>query len=130
MIAGVMLGTRAWADSAPAPLGGLTGDPVRGLAIVRDRATGNCLICHRAPIANEPFQGELGPDLAGVGNRLTAGQIRYRLIDQSRLNSDTLMPPYHRVDGLTRVGARFQGQPALSAQQVEDVVAWLVTLRD
>ncbi|MBX9925678.1 MAG: sulfur oxidation c-type cytochrome SoxX, partial [Hyphomicrobiaceae bacterium] len=82
------------------------------------------------PVKGEAFQGNLGPDLAGVGGRLTAGQIRYRLIDQSRLNAETLMPPYYRVDGLTRVADRFRGQTALSAQHIEDVVAWLVTLTE
>ena len=121
---------RAWADDAPEPLDGLIGDPSRGLAVVLDRAAGNCLICHRVPVDGEAFQGDLGPELAGVGGRLTAGQIRYRVVDQSRLNPETLMPPYYRVDGLTRVADRFRGQTALSAQQIEDVVAWLVTLKE
>lgn len=131
VVAAMMLASPATAeaDAAPAPLGGAIGDPARGRAIVLDRASGNCLICHRVPVAAEPFQGDLGPDLAGVGGRLTEGQLRYRLIDQSRLNPETLMPPYHRVDGLTRVAERFRGQTALSAQQIEDVVAWLATLK-
>jgi sulfur-oxidizing protein SoxX len=124
------LAVSAWADTTPEALDGLVGDPARGLAVVRDRGTGNCLICHRAPISDEPFQGDLGPDLAGVGDRLTAGQIRHRLIDASRLNPATLMPPYHRTDGLTRVATRWQGRPVLTAQQIEDVVAWLATLRE
>lgn len=122
--------TDARADTADAPLDGAIGDAARGMAIVRDRASGNCLICHRVPIADEPFQGDVGPDLTGVGSRLTAGQLRYRLIDQSRINPATAMPPYYRIDGLTRVAERFAGRPALDAQQIEDVVAWLATLRD
>jgi L-cysteine S-thiosulfotransferase len=116
-------------DAVPSPLAGLSGDAIRGRQIIADRSVGNCLICHQVPIANEPFQGELGPNLAGVGSRLTAGQLRLRLVDQSRLNSATLMPPYYRTHGLNRVGGKFQGTPVLSAQQIEDVVAWLTTLK-
>lgn len=117
-------------DAVPEPLGGRTGDPARGRAIVLDRAAGNCLICHRVPVPEEPFQGDVGPDLTGVGARFGAGQIRLRLIDQSRLNPDTVMPPYYRVDGLTRVAAPFAGRPVLDAQQIEDVVAWLASLKE
>jgi L-cysteine S-thiosulfotransferase len=117
-------------DAIAAPLDGLTGNPANGRALVLDRETGNCLICHQVPIAGEPFQGDLAPSLAGAGARLTAGQIRYRLVDQSKLNPATLMPAYHRVEGLTRVAARYRGKPVFSAQQIEDVVAWLATLKD
>lgn len=104
------------------------GDPQRGRRIVRDRETGNCLICHKVPEPDELFQGDLGPDLGGIGKRLTAGQIRLRLVDESRLNPQTLMPPYYRVDGLNRVAARYRGKPVLTAQEIEDVVAYLGTL--
>jgi sulfur-oxidizing protein SoxX len=80
------------------------------------------------PEPNEPFQGDLGPDLGGIRTRLTAGQIRLRLVDESRLNPQTLMPPYYRVDGLNRVAARYRGKPVLTAQEIEDVVAYLGTL--
>lgn len=117
-------------DAVPEALGGLRGDALRGRAIVLDRRRGNCLICHRVPLDDEAFQGEIGPSLAGVGSRLDAGQIRLRLIDQSRLNPVTIMPPYYRITGLTDVAAAFRGRPALPAQAIEDVVAWLATLRD
>jgi len=117
-------------DAIPAPLAGLAGNAERGRKIVVDRETGNCLICHQIPITGEPSQGDLAPSLAGVGGRLTVGQIRFRLVDQSRLNPATLMPPYHRVDQLTRVAARFQNKPVFTAQEIEDVVAWLATLKD
>ena len=117
-------------DVVPAPLGGLLGDAERGKAIVLDRRRGNCLICHAFPIDGELFQGEIGPPMAGVGSRLEAGQIRLRLIDQSRLNADTVMPPYYRVEGLTDVAAEYRGRPALDAQEIEDVGAYLVTLKE
>lgn len=117
-------------DAVPAPLDGRVGDPARGRRIVLDRETGNCLICHKAPAPAERFQGDLGPDLAGVGGRLTVGQLRLRVVDQRRLNPASVMPPYHRIDGTARVGQRWRGKPALDAQAVEDVVAWLATLKE
>jgi sulfur-oxidizing protein SoxX len=115
-------------DAIAEPLAVTAGDPARGRRIVLDRETGNCLICHKVPEPAEPFQGTLGPDLCGIGTRLTAGQIRLRLVDESRLNPQTLMPPYYRVEGLNRVSARYRGKPVLTAQEIEDVVAYLGTL--
>ena len=89
-----------------------------------------CLLCHAGPFAEEPFQGNLAPDLAGVGTRLTEGQLRLRLVDGRRINPATIMPAYHRTDGLVRVGPAWQGKPLLAAQQVEDVLAFLLTLRE
>lgn len=117
-------------DTVPDSLGGLKGDAARGRQIVIDRTKGNCLICHSAKTVDEPFQGKLGPALDGVGRKLTAGQIRLRLIDQSRINGKTLMPPYYRMNGLNNVAPEYEGHPALNAQQIEDVVAWLATLKD
>jgi sulfur-oxidizing protein SoxX len=117
-------------DAIPAPLSGLNGNAARGLAIIRDRSVGNCLICHALPLPDELFQGEIGPSLAGVGSRLSAGQIRLRLVDQSRINPDTLMPPYYRIDGLVNVAPEYSGRPALDAQQIEDVVVYLAGLKD
>jgi sulfur-oxidizing protein SoxX len=118
-------------DAVTAPLDGKAGDTARGRNIVLDRANGNCLICHG--LSTEPserFQGNIGPDLKGVGSRLTPGQIRLRLIDQSIVNPKTIMPPYYRINGLTRVAQRFSGKPGLAPQQIEDVVAYLATLKD
>lgn len=116
-------------DAIPDPLGGSQGDAGRGRHIVLDRTTGNCLICHVVPEPAERFMGNLGPDLGGIGSRLSKGQLRYRLVDASRLNPQTVMPPYHRTDGLTRVAAQWRGLPVLSAQQIEDVVAYLASLK-
>lgn len=117
-------------DAIAAPLGGLTGEAARGLALIRDRRIGNCLICHRLDVTGEPFQGEIGPPLDGVGGRLTAGQIRLRLVDASRLDPDTVMPPYYRVAGLVNVAPQYQGRPALDARQIEDMVVYLAGLKD
>jgi L-cysteine S-thiosulfotransferase len=117
-------------DAVEAPLGGHLGDAVRGERLVRDRERGNCLICHRIPVPEERFQGDLGPTLAGVGSRLSLGQLRLRLIDQTRINPDTIMPAYYRIDGLIRVAPRYQGKPALTAAEIEDVIAWLATLKE
>lgn len=117
-------------DAIAAPLDGRAGDAARGAAVVRNRETANCLICHAIPDASEPFMGEVGPPLAGVGARLTPGQIRLRLVDPTLFNPDAAMPAYHRVDGLVNVDPRWRGQPVLSAQEIEDVVAWLATLQE
>ena len=117
-------------DTIPAPLTEQPGDAVRGRAIVASRQAGLCLLCHAAPIAEERFQGNLAPSLAGAGARWSAAQLRARVVDARRLNPATTMPPFHATDGLQRVGAAWQGRPVLDAQQVEDVVAWLVTLRE
>ena len=117
-------------DAIEAPPPGLAGDAARGEAVVKNRETANCLICHSIPDPREPFMGEIGPPLAGVGARLSPGQIRLRLVDPTRVNPGAIMPAYHRTDGLLRVDPRFAGRPVLSAQEIEDVVAWLVTLRE
>ncbi|MDO9502747.1 sulfur oxidation c-type cytochrome SoxX [Falsiroseomonas sp.] len=117
-------------DAIEAPLDGLAGDAARGAAVTRNRATANCLICHSIPDTREQFMGDIGPPLAGVGSRLSQGQIRLRLVDPTRLNPGAVMPPYHRIAGLTRVDERYRGQPVLTAQEIEDVVAFLATLKD
>lgn len=116
-------------DAIPAPLGGKVGDIERGRALVFDRTQGNCLICHQVPEPNEPFQGTIGPDLGGVGARLEAGQLRLRLVDASLLNPQTVMPPYFRNQGLRDVAPAFRDRPALTAQEIEDVVTYLASLR-
>ena len=119
------------ADSMPTPLPGTTtGDALRGRAIVANRQVGLCLLCHTAPIPEEPFQGDLAPSLAGAGARWTIPQLRLRIADSSRLNPATIMPSYFRTEGLQRVAPTHQGKTILSAQQIEDVVAWLATLKE
>lgn len=117
-------------DGIPEALAGVAGDAARGRGIVASRQVGLCLLCHTGPLPEERFQGNLAPDLSGAGVRWTAAQLRLRLVDSRQLNPDSIMPAYHRTEGLTRVGAAWRTRPILSAQQIEDVVAFLVTLRD
>jgi L-cysteine S-thiosulfotransferase len=117
-------------DGIPAPLTAAPGDPARGRAIVASRQTGLCLLCHRGPIPEERLQGDLAPDLAGAGNRWSEAQLRGRVVDARHVNPATTMPAFHRSVGLVRVGSAWRGKPILDAQQVEDVVAYLRSLRD
>ena len=116
-------------DAIDAPLTSQAGDPVRGRQIVENRELSACLLCHSGPFPAPHLQGTIGPSLAGVGARLSAGQIRLRLVDARRVNPDPIMPPYFVSDGLNRVGQAWQGRTALNGQQIEDVVAFLTTLR-
>lgn len=117
-------------DAIPQALTDVPGDAARGRAIVANRHLGLCMVCHTGPISEERFQGNLAPDLAGAGKRWTTGQLRLRIADARALNPRTIMPSYHRTDGLNRVAAQWASAPMLSAQQVEDVVAYLATLRE
>jgi sulfur-oxidizing protein SoxX len=116
-------------DAMPGALTPVAGDPDRGRRVVADRRIGLCLLCHPAPIPEERFQGDLAPDLAGVGARLGEGQLRLRIVDSRRVFPESIMPAFHRVTGLERVAREREGRPVLDAQQVEDVVAWLQTLK-
>jgi sulfur-oxidizing protein SoxX len=115
-------------DAIPDSLTGSKGDPIVGRAIVLSRHS-TCLLCHSGPFPEERFQGNVGPDLAGAGSRWSEGQLRLRIVDAGRLNPSTIMPPFYRVEGLTRVHPAWRGKPILSAEQIEDVVAFLATLR-
>lgn len=117
-------------DAIPASLTGAKGDPDRGRKIVTTRQIGLCLLCHSGPFPEERFQGDLAPDLKGAGARWSEGQLRLRIVDARKLNPDTIMPPYYVVDGLNRVAPSFRGKPVLTAEQLEDVVAFLATLRE
>jgi sulfur-oxidizing protein SoxX len=121
--------TQATDDAIEQPLADQPGDAARGRAIVANRQLGLCLLCHTAPIPEERFQGNLAPDLAGAGARWSEAQLRLRLVDSRRVNPRTIMPPYYRSEGLTRVGSPWQGKTVLAAQQIEDVVAYLRTLQ-
>ena len=117
-------------ESLPKPLTGEKGDPVRGRAIVVNRQVGLCLLCHSGPFPEEASQGDLAPDLRGAGTRWSEAQLRLRIVDPMRLNPATIMPAYAKTEGLWRVSPAVRGQPLLTPQQVEDVVAFLATLRE
>jgi sulfur-oxidizing protein SoxX len=117
-------------DTISASLTGVPGDATRGRAIVGNRQVGLCLLCHSGPFPEERFQGTLAPDLKGAGTRSSEGQLRLRIVDSSRVKADTIMPAYYKIDGLTRVAPAFAGKPVLTAEQIEDVIAYLMTLRD
>lgn len=114
------------ADSLETPFAA-AGDPARGREAFVSREGGHCVLCHAAP--GVALAGNVGPALAGVGSRLSAARLRLRIADITRVNPDAVMPAFHRTQGLNRVAPGYAGRPALSAQQVEDLVAWLGTLR-
>ena len=116
-------------DGIPESLTGAPSDAARGRALVLER-TSTCILCHSGPFPEEKFQGDLAPSLAGTGSRWSEGQLRLRLVNASRLNPVTIMPSYYRVDGLERVAPAWRGKPILSAEQIEDIVAYLATLRE
>ena len=116
-------------DGIPVSLTGVPGDASRGRALVLDRSS-TCVLCHDGPFPETKFQGDLAPNLAGAGSRWSTSQLRLRLVDASRFNPATIMPSYYRVDGLGRVGPAWRGKPILSAEQIEDIVAYLATLQD
>lgn len=120
---------RVVGDAIPAPLTAVPGDASRGRAIVGNRQVGLCLLCHAGPFPEERAQGNLAPALDGAGARWSEGQLRLRVVDSQGLNPMTLMPSYHRTDHLSQVAAAWQGRTMLSPQQVEDVVAFLKTLK-
>jgi L-cysteine S-thiosulfotransferase len=116
-------------DAIPVSLTGAPGDPVRGRALIVDRSS-TCILCHSGPFPEQKFQGDLAPNLAGAGGRWSEEQLRLRLVDASSLNAATIMPSFYRTDGLDRVGPAWRGKPILSAEQIEDMVAYLATLRE
>jgi sulfur-oxidizing protein SoxX len=116
-------------SSIPKSLTGKPGDAKNGRKIAIHRKKGNCLACHKMPISEQPFHGQIGPDLKGVGERYTEGEIRLRVVDPKVVNADSIMPSFYRNDGFHRVLKKFQGKTVLSAQEVEDVVAYLMTLK-
>jgi len=125
-----MAGAARGNDAIPESLTGARGDPQRGRAIVANRQVGLCLLCHSGPFPEERFQGNLAPSLAGAGTRWSEGQLRLRIVDSGRLNPATIMPAYYRTEGLVRVAPAWRGKSILSAEQIEDVVAFLATLKN
>lgn len=117
-------------DAIERPLTGRPGDAARGEALIADRRRSLCLLCHAGPFPEPHAQGTLAPDLRGVGARLSEGQLRLRVVDMRRVAPGSIMPSYYRIDGLERVAAAWQGRPVLTAEEIEDAVAFLVTLKE
>ena len=115
-------------DAIDQALTATPGDANRGRAVVTGRDE-NCLLCHAISETGERFMGNVAPPLSGVARRLSAGQLRLRVVDPTRLNRNATMPSYYRIDGLDNVARAYAGKPILTAQQIEDVVAYLLTLR-
>lgn len=126
----LLAGRLAWAADGLPPLIDVAVNPAQGERIFVEREAGHCVLCHRVAGLDAPFQGNLGPALTGIGSRLSAAQIRLRVVDASLLNPDTVMPPYYRSEGLEQVAVDYRGKTVLSAEQVEHLVAWLATLED
>ena len=123
-----LVGNAFAGDSVPASLTGAKGDAARGRAIVANRQVGLCLLCHSGPFPEERFQGDLAPDLRNSA-RLTEGEIRQRIVDPTKVNPQSIMPAYYRSEGLTRVAPAYRGKTVLTSEQIEDVVAYLITLK-
>jgi sulfur-oxidizing protein SoxX len=117
-------------NSIPDSLTGKAGDPVKGRAVAIHRKKGNCLACHTMPTPEQPYHGEVGPELNGVAGRLSEGEIRLRIVNPKYANPGTIMPAFYRNDGLHRVAKKWQGKTMLTAEEVEDVVAYLMTLKE
>lgn len=113
----------------PAPLTNQPGDPERGRRVVLDRDRGDCVVCHAMPLPERQFHGTVGPPLDGIGSRYTVSELRLRLVDPKVLNPQTAMPAYYKVAGLYQVLTRYRGKPMLTAQEIEDVVAYLLMLK-
>lgn len=120
---------RVVTDGIPEPLDGAVGDALRGRALLVARESANCVLCHAMPQGVVRFSGDVGPSLAGIGTRLTAAQLRLRVADIPLIHPQTIMPSYYRIDGLNLVASAYAGKPILTAQELEDVVAYLGTLR-
>lgn len=117
-------------DKIPASLTGKPGDPTNGRKVAINRKLGNCLACHTLPAPEQQFHGVIGPDLRGVASRYSQGELRLRIVNSKILNPESFMPAFYRNTGLTRVLKKWKGKTILKAQQVEDVLAYLTTLKE
>jgi len=113
----------------PKSLTGKAGDAKAGRKVAYNRKTGNCLACHKLPIPEQQFHGEVGPDLGGVGGRYSEAELRLRIVDSKEFNEDTIMPAFYRDTGLHRLGKKWVGKTILKPQEVEDLLAYLMTLK-
>jgi len=131
-LAGAADGIRSYrvvADGIPEPLVAGSGDAARGRTLMVARESANCVLCHAVPDTAVRFSGDVGPTLAGIGARLSVAQLRLRISDNLRVNPATVMPSYYKSDGFDRVALQYAGKPILTAQEVEDIVAYLASLK-
>jgi sulfur-oxidizing protein SoxX len=126
---GSLLALHVVADGVPEALAVAPGDAGRGRALIVARDVANCTLCHAISDAANRFAGNLGPPLDGIGRKLSVAQLRLRVADNLRLNASTIMPSYYRIDGLDRVAAEYRGKPILTEQEIEDIIAYLATLK-
>jgi sulfur-oxidizing protein SoxX len=117
-------------DALPRPAGIAPGDVTEGERLVADRQKSLCVLCHSGPFPNPHLQGNLAPDLKGIGARLTADEIRLRVTDMKRLNPNSLMPSYAASQAGERVGTAWRGRPILAEQEIEHIVAYLASLKE
>ena len=116
-------------SSIPKSLTGKPGNSKKGRKLAVHRKKGNCLACHKMPIPEQQFHGEIGPDLAGVGSRYSAGELRLLIVNPKVVNEDTIMPAFYKNTGFNAVLKKFKGKTVISAQDVEDIIAYLLTLK-
>jgi sulfur-oxidizing protein SoxX len=119
-------------DAIEKPLTGRVGNATRGAELIHQRNKSLCVLCHSGPFPDPHLQGTLAPDLTGIGARLSAGQLRLRIVDMKRLNPTSIMPSYYAViadSDQTRIAAGWRDKPVLTAGEIEDLVAYLQTLR-
>jgi len=119
-------------DAIEKSLTGQVGDATRGAELIQQRHKSLCVLCHSGPFPDPHLQGTLAPDLTGIGERLSAGQLRLRIVDMKRLNPDSIMPAYYGVvtnSKDTRVAMGWRDKPVLTAEEIEDLVAYMQTLR-
>ena len=120
---------RVIADGIPEAIGGTTGNAERGRALILGREAANCVLCHAVPEPGLRFSGNLGPPLGGVARTFSVAQLRLRVVDNMRVKPATIMPSYYRIEGFDQVAGAYRGKPILDAEQIEDIVAYLATLR-
>ena len=118
-------------DAIAASLTGQAGDPARGARLMQQRQKSLCVLCHSGPFPDPHLQGTIAPDLTGIGSRLSAAQLRLRIVDMKRLNPQSIMPTYYSapIESGARVAANWRGKPILDAEEIEDLVAYLQTLK-
>tara|TARA_X000000950_G_scaffold257016_1_gene323115 strand:+ start:178730 stop:179191 length:462 start_codon:yes stop_codon:yes gene_type:complete len=117
-------------DAIPQPVSNVDASAEIGQQVFSDRDQGHCVLCHVIPAVDAPFQGNVGPELTNIGDRLSPGQIRLRIVDVQSISPETVMPSYYRIHDLYQVDDDYAGRPILSADQVEHLVAFLSVQKD